>query len=493
MDKTPNLALPYILPSQAQKHVTHNEALGLLDAVTQLSVRSRHLTSAPGTPTEGERYIVGNDATGAWAGWDGDIAAFIEGFWLRLVPQPGWQAYIENEGTVVVRKGSGWHFPGGGVREFLGVGINTAGDDVNRLAVKSDAVLLSHDDVTPGSGNMRLTVNKKTEVHDAGLVFQSGWSSRALLGLLGDDGFTLKVSPDGSTFHTALSVNQADGKLNLGGVPFFDYSTINVMGRALTGTGNSWFGMTVTNTNADMTNKGGAVLTGAPYNNADKPFMVLGPWATSSAHIIYYGGGGWGVPDATEHRFYAGNHQPKTNNTAPLAMALGASAISAFRNVLPGADNAYSLGSAANRWSVVHAATGTISTCDGRLKTVSGAVPLGLDFVRGLKPVSYRWKTGGLKSITRYTEDPMGKGDQDVGPCAENHFQALPGERTHFGLIAQDVKALLDAHDVTDFAGWTLADKDDPESQQGLRYDQFIPILIRAVQELAARVDRVDG
>lgn len=32
MDSSPNLQLPYIMPSQAQKHVTHNEALRTLDA-----------------------------------------------------------------------------------------------------------------------------------------------------------------------------------------------------------------------------------------------------------------------------------------------------------------------------------------------------------------------------------------------------------------------------------------------------------------------------
>lgn len=37
-DKTPNLALPFILPAQAQKHVTHNEALQRLDALVQLVV-----------------------------------------------------------------------------------------------------------------------------------------------------------------------------------------------------------------------------------------------------------------------------------------------------------------------------------------------------------------------------------------------------------------------------------------------------------------------
>ena len=59
MDQTTtNLKLPYIAPSQAQKHVTHNEAIRALDALVQLSVMSRKLKNAPPEPSEGDRYIV---------------------------------------------------------------------------------------------------------------------------------------------------------------------------------------------------------------------------------------------------------------------------------------------------------------------------------------------------------------------------------------------------------------------------------------------------
>ncbi|MDH7784875.1 hypothetical protein QBD01_000875 [Ochrobactrum sp. 19YEA23] len=74
MDETPNLKLPYILPSQAQKHVTHNEALRLLDAVVNLSVKSRKHTAPPVMPSAGVRYIVVSPATGAWSGKNGMIA-----------------------------------------------------------------------------------------------------------------------------------------------------------------------------------------------------------------------------------------------------------------------------------------------------------------------------------------------------------------------------------------------------------------------------------
>src|SRR5581483_10258991 len=91
------------------------------------------------------------------------------------------------------------------------LGINTTADNTNRLAVKSDAILLSHDDVTPGTGDLRITINKSAAGKDAGFTFQDGFSTRALFGLLGDDNFTIKVSPDGSAFHQGMSIDKSTG------------------------------------------------------------------------------------------------------------------------------------------------------------------------------------------------------------------------------------------------------------------------------------------
>lgn len=71
--------------------------------------------------------------------------------------------------------------------------------------------------------------------------------------------------------------------------------------------------------------------------------------------------------------------------------------------------------------------------------------------------------------------------------------QDRPGSRRHFGLIAQQVKSALDAAGVEDFAGWTLADANAADSLQGLRMDQFIAPLIKAVQELSARVAALEA
>ena len=105
---TPNLALPLLAAAQAQKHVTVNEALARLDGLAQISVKYRDLASPPASPVEGDRYIVAAGATGAWAGWDGDVVLFTGGAWLRLAPQEGWRVWIEDEGVEVVRTGGAW-------------------------------------------------------------------------------------------------------------------------------------------------------------------------------------------------------------------------------------------------------------------------------------------------------------------------------------------------------------------------------------------------
>ena len=75
-DETTILSLPLILPAQAQKHVTHNEALVKLDLMVQLAVISRTLTTPPPLPTIGDRHIVAAGATGPWVGQTGRIALY---------------------------------------------------------------------------------------------------------------------------------------------------------------------------------------------------------------------------------------------------------------------------------------------------------------------------------------------------------------------------------------------------------------------------------
>lgn len=107
-ETTAHLALPFIMAAQAQKHVTHNEALRLLDGLVQLAVLDRDLAAPPASPAEGARYIVASGATGLWGGWDGSVALWVDGAWMRLIPRPGWIAWVEDESLALVRVGSAW-------------------------------------------------------------------------------------------------------------------------------------------------------------------------------------------------------------------------------------------------------------------------------------------------------------------------------------------------------------------------------------------------
>lgn len=105
---TPRLALPEIVESQAGKFLTHNEALRVLDALVQLTVEDRDLTAPPGSPADGECWIVGATATGAWEGHDGEIAQRYAGAWYFIAPFEGVRAWVADEQMLVVYTGGDW-------------------------------------------------------------------------------------------------------------------------------------------------------------------------------------------------------------------------------------------------------------------------------------------------------------------------------------------------------------------------------------------------
>ncbi|HWU19697.1 MAG TPA: DUF2793 domain-containing protein [Devosia sp.] len=350
MDQSPRLSLPLIMPQQAQKHVTHNEAIQALDALVQPIVESRTLATPPTSPLAGEGYIVPAAATGAWSGHANEIAVFQSGAWLFYDPAAGWQVYVKADRTFCVFDAGAWAplaSLGAGLAQL---GINTSADATNRLAVSSAATLLNH----AGNGH-QLKLNKAAAGDTASLLYQTNWSGRAEMGLAGDDHWRLKVSANGSSWINAVTVDAASG-------------------------------------------------------------------VTSFA-----------------------------------------------ASVRPAGDNAVTLGASGARWASIWSATGTIQTSDARQKTDIAPSDLGLDFILALNPVKYRWIAGGMEEGV-----------------------ARPGRRTHYGLLAQEVKSALEKAGSKDFAGHVKADPADPESEEGLRYEAFIAPLIAALQQLAARVEQLE-
>lgn len=172
----------------------------------------------------------------------------------------------------------------------------------------------------------------------------------------------------------------------------------------------------------------------------------------------------------------------------------------------------------------------TINSSDRRLKKDIEDVPLGLDFVRALRPVSYRWKdtvdTQARESVELDNEglarrvapherkinevralQAAGKIDDAKATAAVEHARAKiqqitdahfapwyearskrrAGRRQHFGLVAQDVKAALDAAGV-DAALFKIGS----DGVQSLAYTELIAPMLKAIQELAARVEHLE-
>jgi hypothetical protein len=216
MTDSTHLGLPYLDAAQAQKHVTHNDALRMLDALVQLSVSARNVVSVPPTPAEGGRCLVGAGAGGVFAGNANNIAAFQDGVWRFFVPQKGWHAFVEAEGIVLVFDGTAWNDLGLSLRalqNLTSLGIGTSADTTNVLAAKlNNALFTAKATSENGTGDMRQTLNKSAAANTVSQLYQDNYSGRAEVGLTGDDDFHFKVSPDGSAWYSAIVIDRTTGK-----------------------------------------------------------------------------------------------------------------------------------------------------------------------------------------------------------------------------------------------------------------------------------------
>jgi len=122
----------------------------------------------------------------------------------------------------------------------------------------------------------------------------------------------------------------------------------------------------------------------------------------------------------------------------------------------PNTDASSPLGTSTYKWSTVYATNGTIQTSDRNEKNTILQSDLGLSFIDQLKPVSYKFNNK---------------------------------DKTHYGLIAQDLEEVLEKEGKTldDFAGIVKDEK------YGLNYSELISPLIKAVQELSAKVAALEA
>ena len=212
---SPNLSLDYIDVNAAQREVVHNSAIRSLDALVQLAVLDRDLATPPGSPSDGQRWIVAASPTGAWAGHAKHVAAWQDGAWHFYVPQVGWFAYVIDEGWLAAWNGSAWVDAMAmltTLQNMVLLGVGTSADATNPFSAKLNNTLWTAKTVAEGGdGNLRYKLSKESASKTLSLLMQTNLSGRTEIGLACDDDFHFKVSSDGSTRIDAVKIARTSG------------------------------------------------------------------------------------------------------------------------------------------------------------------------------------------------------------------------------------------------------------------------------------------
>lgn len=191
MADTTLLGLPKLAANQSQKHVTHNEALKVLDGLVQLSVKSRTTTAPPGSPADSDRYLVPSGATGAWSGKTDQVAVYVDGAWDYHIPKTGWRCFVEGEGIVTYVSGIGWQV----VNALTAFGASTG------IVVKDQEVTVSG-----------ATTDTTLVIPTRAIVLAV--STRTTLAITGATSYSCGVVGDTSKFGSSLGI--ALGSTNIG-------------------------------------------------------------------------------------------------------------------------------------------------------------------------------------------------------------------------------------------------------------------------------------
>jgi len=201
MSTTSRLNLPLIASSQAQKEVTHNEALSLLDALAHLVILDRDLSAPPGSPVDGDTYLVASSASGDWVGQDGSIASYADGFWTFHAPVIGVLAFVADEGTLAVYTSVGWKDYGALLSQVATLSRTPSGAESRMATVEEELTGLSG-----ASVDTTIVIPNRAVV----------WcvSTRTTTAITGATSYDCGISGEPSKFGGSLGV--AEGSTNAG-------------------------------------------------------------------------------------------------------------------------------------------------------------------------------------------------------------------------------------------------------------------------------------
>jgi len=207
---SPRLSLDYVLPTQAQKHVTVNETFRRLDALVQAAIVSSAIDIEPTSPAEGDMYILTAARSGTdWAMMaENSLAIYRDAEWCEIPPKAGWRVWVSDADCMLVFDGQYWTETTALISELQNLarlGVGTVADAANPFSAKLNAALWTAlATAEGGTGDLRCVLNKETSGNTLSLLFQSDYSGRAEVGLVGDNDFQIKLSEDGAVWHSII-------------------------------------------------------------------------------------------------------------------------------------------------------------------------------------------------------------------------------------------------------------------------------------------------
>ena len=227
----------------------------------------------------------------------------------------------------------------------------------------------------------------------------------------------------------------------------------------------------------------GGPLDGAQYNTAVGagvclPALTSGDWnvcygsnagesVTTGGNNVFLGGNAGNSITTGSRNIMIGYNVNASGNSGEYQIGIGDSF-----NV--GGDNDFSFGKGSNIVTNDFDADAAWSrSSDVRKKKNIKNSTLGLDFINNLRTVTFNWK-------------PNNEFPKDFSEYSEENWMNL--DSTMHGMIAQEVKEALDKSGVSDFGGWS----EDKDGSQRLSQELFVYPLIKAVQELTAKVKELE-
>jgi Protein of unknown function (DUF2793)/Chaperone of endosialidase len=546
-DFTNALRLPYLFSSQADKHVTINQSLEMLDNILMANVSESDQNAPPTAPSEHFKVLIGGQPTGLFVGHINELAVFLDGDWHFALPRSGWIVFLSSAQKYLVFDGTSWVDFGtklGTVHDLQMLGIGTVADAANPFSAKLNAALwTARSPQEGGNGDLRVVINKTSTAQVGSLLFQSNYSGRGEFGLVGTDNFTLRVSSDGASWTTAFNVSAngrmelgqgIQGSLNLpvavqagqahlsrGGTRLLTlFTPAGCLGEnlflgefagslAATGSGqdssyNTGIGakaltaLTTGHGNTAVGHTAGQAMTSGLQNTAiGSGALFLASTSTQNTalgHAALYstttGGGNTGL----------GLYALFSNGAGSWNTAIGAYSLmyqvdgtpnSGFTNCAGlGADtrvsgsNQVQLG---NNTTTVYAYGAVQNRSDPRDKADMRPTQLGLDFILALQPVDFRWDY----RDAYFDPTQSAKHDSEIEQGSSRECQQPDGtkkrNRFHHGLNAEQVYDAMKALGV-DFGGYQDHKLQGGADVKTIGYSELIGPLIKAVQELNNRI-----